>query len=334
VPAIPNSTPKLGARPWRYAITASAALHAVLLIGAALCAVEITAARRHVDTLEMGLPAADSGDLATLGPARLVELTPATVENKSDAASDGVAQGLADGTSSVAGTDTRESRVRLAVQAQPMGSRWASDSRSRGGLADIVGAAIGQQGAAADGDASGGAAGRGGGSGKTSFFGLGSAGRRVVFVVDASASMNRPYAGEAKTRFGQMKLELAKSILSLTEEQQFFIIFFNEHPIPMPANGMESAFPLNQRRYLEWVAQVPASGLTDPRPALSIAMNLRPDAIYLLTDGTFPRDVQGDLNAMRQNMVEVNTIAFGDPRAEKSLKPLATRNGGRFAFVP
>jgi hypothetical protein len=33
-------------------------------------------------------------------------------------------------------------------------------------------------------------------------------------------------------------------------------------------------------------------------------------------------------------MVEVNTIAFGDPRAEKSLKPLATRNGGRFAFVP
>jgi len=305
----------------------------VLLIGAALCAVELSTARRHLDTLEMGLPAAETGDLSTLEPARLVELSPAAAENKSDAAPNGLAQGLADGPSSVGGPDSRSSRVRLAVNAQPLGSQWLSDSRSRGGLADIVGAAIGQKGPTADGDGAGGSS-RGGGSGKASFFGLGSAGRRVVFVVDASASMNRPYAGEAKTRFGQMKLELAKSILSLTEEQQFFIIFFNEHPIPMPADGMEHAYPQNQRRFLEWVAQVPAAGLTDPRPALAIAMNLRPDAIFLLTDGTFPRDVQGDLNAMRQSIVEVNTIAFGDPRAEKSLKPLATRNGGRFAFVP
>jgi hypothetical protein len=56
--------------------------------------------------------------------------------------------------------------------------------------------------------------------------------------------------------------------------------------------------------------------------------------VYLLTDGTFPRDVQGDLNALRLSAVEVNTIAIGDPRAEKSLKPLSTHNGGRFTFVP
>ncbi len=30
----------------------------------------------------------------------------------------------------------------------------------------------------------------------------------------------------------------------------------------------------------------------------------------------------------------LNTIAFGDPKAEKSLKPLALKNRGRFAFVP
>ncbi len=281
----------------------------------------------------MGVAADTGGDLAALGPTRLVELMPAPVENKSDTKPNTGISGLADGTASIVGPDTRSSRVRLATEAQPLGSQWTSDSRSRGGLADIVGALAGQKGPPTDGDGNG-AAGRGGGSGKTTFFGLGSAGRRVVFVVDASASMNKPYLGEAKTRFGQMKLELAKSILSLTEEQQFFIIFFNEHPIPMPSVGMESAYPQNQRRFLEWVAQVPASGLTDPRPALAIAMNLRPDAIFLLTDGTFPRDVQGDLNAMRQNQVEVNTIAFGDPRAEKSLKPLASRNGGRFAFVP
>jgi hypothetical protein len=44
--------------------------------------------------------------------------------------------------------------------------------------------------------------------------------------------------------------------------------------------------------------------------------------------------VQNDLGALRQSVVELNTIAFGDPRAEKSLKPLALHNGGRFIFVP
>jgi hypothetical protein len=170
VSATPNSTPKLGSRPWRYAITASAALHAVLLIGAALCAVELSTSRGRLDTLEMGLPAAETGDVSTLGSARLVELVPAAAENRkgdnksaeskpaeneSDAAPNG--PGVADGVSILAGLEGPSSRVRLSERAEPLGSRWSSDSRSRGGLADIVGAAIGQKGHATDGDTSGGA---------------------------------------------------------------------------------------------------------------------------------------------------------------------------------
>jgi hypothetical protein len=327
-----NPTPKLGSRPWGYAITASAGLHIFVLVVAALCAFELRSSGRQADTLEVAMSGADTGDLSPLAPARLIELAPATTDNKSNAAPNGAAPGLPDGANSVAGTENRSSRIRLAVHAQPLGSQWVSDSRSRGGLADIVGSAIGQNGPPTDGETSGGP-GRGGGH-KASFFGVGAAGRRIAFVVDASSSMNHPYLGEAKTRFGQLKLELAKSILGLTEEQQFFIIFFNEHPIPMPADGMEHAYPQNQQRFLEWLASVPASGLTDPRPALTMALGLRPDVVYLLTDGMFPRDVQGDLNALRQSVVELNTIAIGDPRAEKSLKPLATHNRGRFTFVP
>lgn len=303
-----------------------------MLVGAALCVVELRTSSK-LDTLEVALPPAEAGDLATLAPARLIEVTPAGAETKSDAASTGTAAGFADGPPAAVAAENPSKPVRLSVHAQPLGSQWLSDSRSRGGLADVVGAAIGQHGPATDGDANGGS-GRGGAGGKASFFGLGAGGRRIVFVVDASASMNHPYLGEAKTRFGQIKLELAKSILGLTEEQQFFIIFFNEHAIPMPADGMEHAYPGNQQRFLAWLASVPASGLTDPRPALTMALSLRPDVVYLLTDGTFPRDVQGDLFALRQSVVEVNTIAIGDPRAEKSLKPLATHNGGKFRYVP
>jgi hypothetical protein len=101
----------------------------------------------------------------------------------------------------------------------------------------------------------------------------------------------------------------------------------------MPADALEHAYPQNQQRFIEWMAAVPASGLTDPRPALTMALDLRPD-VYLLTDGTFPRDVHSDLGGLRQSVAEFNTIVFGDPRAEKSLKPLALHIGGRFIFVP
>jgi hypothetical protein len=334
-PTTRNQTPKLASRPWRFAVTASAGLHALILIGAALCVVEYRTSHGSNEAIEVGTFAGDSGDAASVAPAHLLDVTPATLgENKtnSDAPGAGAAQNLPNGPSVVAGLEGRSSQIRLSANAQPLGSAWLSDSRSRGGLADVVGAAIGQRGAPTDGDASGGA---GVGSGhKASFFGVGSQGQRIVYVVDASASMNHPYLGEGKTRIGQMKLELARSILGLSEEQRFFIIFFNEHPIPMPASGMEPADGQSQQRFLNWVASVQAAGLTDPRPALSMALNLRPDVVYLLTDGTFPRDVQGDLNGLRQTGVELNTIAIGDPKAEKSLKSLALRNGGRFTFVP
>jgi hypothetical protein len=325
-----DSIPKLAARPWRYALATSAALHSVLLVGTALCALHLRTPAVDAGRVEAAFSTPEVGDWVVVPPVRLIESDPAdggrTVEGRA-----GAGQELTDLPSLPGTDDAKSSQPRLARNAQPLGSRWLSETRAQGGLTEIVGAAQGRSGSPTDGT---GGAGRGGGGGKSTFFGLGASGRRIAFVVDASASMNHPYLGEAKTRIGQLKLELAKSILSLTEDQQFFIIFFNEHAIPMPADGMEHAYAANQQRFLNWVASVPASGLTDPRPALTMALSLRPDVVYLLTDGTFPRDVQGDLNALRLSAVEVNTIAIGDPRAEKLLKPLATHNGGRFTFVP
>jgi hypothetical protein len=146
--------------------------------------------------------------------------------------------------------------------------------------------------------------------------------------------MNRPYDGEARTRFGQLKLELMRSIRHLKEEQQFFIVFFNEHPIPMPARGMEHAIPQNQATYLTWVAGVRAKGMTDPRPAVELALSMNPDVVYLLSDGTFRVDVQKDLARLRVPGTQVNTIAFGDEAAEPFMRQLAANNGGRFVFVP
>jgi hypothetical protein len=325
---------KTGERPWYVAVTASAGIHLGLIVAAGWIAVGVTASVRPAD-LEAVWAEVDSPDAIVPASTPALELS-SRREGGGEAQDDKTGRGTDHVSPLNQGAD-RQSRlaVRLPVAAPPLTTNWLTESRSAKGLTDIVGTVVyGRDGSPEGQGENGGSGGGSGGGLKASFFGVHTAARRVVYVVDASSSMNRPYKGEAKTRFGQMKLELAKSVLSLTAEQQFFIIFFNEHSNPMPAEGMENAFPQNQQRFLTWVAGVPASGLTDPRPAISLALSLNPDVVYLLTDGTFPRDVLSDLGRLRQRAVEINTIAFGDPKAEKSLKPLALKNRGRFAFVP
>jgi hypothetical protein len=322
---------KTGERPWYVAVTASAGIHFGLIVVAGWIAVGVTASVRPAD-VEASWAEADSPDAIVPASTPVIEVS-SRLEGGGDAAGDKTGRRIGP----LSPTADRPSRfaVRLPATSPSLTTNWLTESRSAKGLTDIVGPMVYGSDGSRDGEGEN--AGSGGGSGggmKASFFGVHTAARRVVYVVDASSSMNRPYAGEAKTRFGQMKLELAKSVLSLKAELQFFIIFFNEHSNPMPADGMENAFPQNQQKYLGWVAGVPASGLTDPRPSIALALSLNPDVVYLLTDGTFPRDVQSDLGQLRQRTVRINTIAFGDPKAEKSLKSLALKNRGRFAFVP
>lgn len=320
-------------RPWYFAVTASAGIHLGLILAAAWIAIGAKASVRPVD-FEAGWAEADSPDAFVPAATSVLEVFPGP-EGGGKVQGDQVGRGI-EHIAPLNQAIDRPSRVavHLPAESPALRSSWLTESRSAKGLTDVVGPVVyGADGRPESAGGSGSGSGSGGGL-KASFFGVHTDARRVVYVVDASNSMNRPYHGEAKTRFGQMKLELAKSVLSLKAEQQFFIIFFNEHANPMPAEGLENAYPQNQQKYLAWVASVPANGLTDPRPSLSLALNFNPDVVYLLTDGTFPRDVQSDLGSLRQQAVQINTIAFGDPKAEKSLKPLAFKNRGRFAFVP
>lgn len=166
------------------------------------------------------------------------------------------------------------------------------------------------------------------------FFGSNAKGMRFVYVVDASRSMNHPHDSDAKTRFKRLKIELVKSILSLNGNNDFYIVFFNENPIPMPARSMQPAFPAIRRRYLQWASKIRANGATDPRKALMLALKLNPDVIYFLTDGVFENKVEQFLFKMAQNHTAIHTFAFGNREAEKTLRALAAANGGEYHFVP
>ncbi len=184
---------------------------------------------------------------------------------------------------------------------------------------------------------SGGGTGDGHGAGSGSgqgFFGLDVKGKRFVFVVDASRSMNRPYPGEAKNRLGRVKLELYHTVTKMTSDQSFYVIFFNNVPIPMPSRGMVRAEPAAVRPYLDWIFRVRGMDQTDPQPALLMALQLNPDRIYFLTDGDFSyRSVRAVREANRSR-IPIHTIGFGGQEGEKNLQEIARDSQGTYQFIP
>ncbi|MGD9856800.1 MAG: VWA domain-containing protein [Planctomycetaceae bacterium] len=194
------------------------------------------------------------------------------------------------------------------------------------------GAGSGMQGLAGGGDGTGTALGSG--EGGSAFFGQRVEGKRVVYVVDASRSMNHPHPGPMLTRFGRVKLELIRSISRMTAEQQFFIVYFNDRALPMPSDGMALATPGSQEKYLRWAAQMRADGFTNPEQALGLALQLRPDVVYFLTDGNFPAKIVKEVTQANRNRVVIHTIGFADDEGEDLLKKIAAQNWGQYQFIP
>lgn len=237
----------------------------------------------------------------------------ATIEMAASAA---VAPPTRDGGS--VGSLMPEFRAVEANVANPLQTTFASLSADELANADLS-RAVGPPGRSAGpgfGRGHGNGVGNGQGDGK-SFFGLAAEGKSFVYVLDCSLSMNHPHDSDAKTRFRRMKMELANSLSHLRPDQEFFIVFFNHEAIPMPAERLVSAAPENQQRFLAWVDEVPAFGDTDPTAALAMALRMRPDVIYFLTDGCFSGPANDIVKSIHQSRTTIHTFVFETWLTEK-----------------
>jgi hypothetical protein len=159
------------------------------------------------------------------------------------------------------------------------------------------------------------------------FFGLSMAdAQRVVYVVDHSGSM-------ADT-IQFVKAELMRSINSLAVNQPFAVYFYSSGPALFMKDALVEATPAGKKAAADFIKAVAPIGQTDPSDALRRAFALKPDVIFLLTDGEFEPKISGLIDQLNAgHKTKVNTFCFIYTSGEALLKQIASRNGGAYKFV-
>ena len=159
-----------------------------------------------------------------------------------------------------------------------------------------------------------------------------------MFVLDVSSSMSARN-GQRLTRATS---ELIGSINQLTAEQDFSVILYSNHALPMFLKNneavMRQATPSNKQAALTWLRyQVRPQGGTMPARALQIAGNLKPDAVFFLSDGEFlyghTADFNSPLNSFFQSFGQARKAmpppgdVMLDPKSFHPFRPPSFRDG-------
>ena len=170
----------------------------------------------------------------------------------------------------------------------------------------------------------------GAGAGGAKFFGTSTAGRRFVFVVDNSNSMT-------KGRFETALNELVNTVESFGPNQMFYVIFFSDtaYPLfhPQGAQGLVPATIKNKEMLRQWLYTVELCLKTKGEKAVSAAIALRPDAIYILGDGAFT-DKTREMILAQKKLMPIHTLGMEvDKRGETELKAIAKHTGGTYKAV-
>jgi hypothetical protein len=164
---------------------------------------------------------------------------------------------------------------------------------------------------------------------KTTFFGIPARGQFFIYVVDCSGSMLDD------DRLTRATIELRRSVLALQEPQKFEVIFYNNESIPMPGGPRPRTADLQAKnQLLGWLRFIEPDGGTEPRLAMKQALSLRPDAVFLLSDGEFPQGTVDEVARLNTQKVPIHCVDLAGGLAGDHLKRIATASGGEYASRP
>jgi Mg-chelatase subunit ChlD len=285
------------------AFAVSTVVHASLLVGLALIGVSLANG-----SLEPGIDAAfnDRADTTELSKLATVSLEPSTRAESSARVAAGVGSGTASGHRVPAMIDTG---FKLTLANAGGGNRGVGfDPIGDDDLRELTSKTT---------------------SG-ANFFGVTAGGDEFVFVVDISGSMNE------EGRFRRAKGELKRSIQALAQTQKYYVVFFNHGALPMNSKELLPATTKNILETIRWMNSLQPDGGTNPGPALSIGLDLKPDAVFLLSDGIFDPAIVDELARFTRSdekPIPIHTIAFVSRIGEPLLQAISRITRGTFKFV-
>ena len=132
---------------------------------------------------------------------------------------------------------------------------------------------------------------------------------------DRSDSMN----GFSGRPLRAAKSELIRSLKSMTDQQRFQIIFYNDGPTPFRIGGLPMEMIPGEPAYLQraenYVRSISAFGGTQHLGALKMALRMGPDVIFFLTDARIPRLSVTELREIKNRALRsgttIHAIEFG-----------------------
>lgn len=178
-----------------------------------------------------------------------------------------------------------------------------------------------------------------GAEGSAEFFGVEGAGTDFVFIIDCSGSM-ADYG-----RWKRAVRELKDSINNLKSDQRFLILLYNHGFVAMnDSASLVKSTERTRKRVFRWLGQNYPDSWTFCAEALAKALSIKPDAVFLLSDGEFTdrRNVFMVLESMndrrkleieKMRQIPIHTIALGSHDGRYTMKRIANENGGVFKQV-
>lgn len=163
---------------------------------------------------------------------------------------------------------------------------------------------------------------------QTEFFGIRARGQFFVYVVDCSGSMID------EDRLVRAKRELRRSINRLQVPQRFKVIFYNDQPVPMPGDLPRSADQNSKDQLAAWLRLIEPDGETDPRAAIGLALALRPDAVFLLSDGEFPDGTVEAIAKKNSRKVPIHCVDLSGGESGDQLRRIAADSRGEYRARP
>ena len=109
------------------------------------------------------------------------------------------------------------------------------------------------------------------------------------------------------------------------------MIFYNDRPCPMPGELPKPADPPSKAQLSRWLNLIQPDGGTDPRGALALALAMRPDAVFLLSDGEFPEGTAEAVARSNPRKVPIHCIDLGGGAGGRRPPQIARDSGGQYA---